>query len=281
MDAETLDLSVQGPVLHARLNRPDVHNAFNSALISELTQLFLALADMEAVRAVVLGGNGKSFCAGADVGMMQRAAELTLEENRQEALALAALFHAVSNCPQPVVARVHGAALGGGAGLVACADVVVAECASVFGFTEVKLGILPAVISPFVMARIGASAARAHFVMGDRFGVAEALRIGLVHKAASDMTGLDETVDKVVAELLTSAPGAVARAKQLVRDLDVPNLLGSEALLDMTTKLIAERRASDEGKEGMAAFLERRKPKWAVEAGGGAGGSGGAAGQGS
>src|SRR5262245_16295835 len=149
MDAQTLELKAIGPVLHVVLNRPEVHNAFNTILISELAQVFLSLPDMDSVRAVVLSGNGKSFCAGADVNMMKRAAELSLDENRQKATARASLFHAISSCPQPVIGRIHGAALGGGMGLVACCDVAVADAGCRFGFTEVKLGILPAVISPF------------------------------------------------------------------------------------------------------------------------------------
>jgi len=265
MDAQTLELAVDGPILHVRLNRPDVHNAFNTTMISELAQVFLALPDMDSVRAVVLSGNGKSFCAGADINMMKHAAGLTIDENREEATALAAVFHAVAACPQPVIGRIQGAALGGGMGLVACCDVAVAESACVFGFTEVKLGILPAVISPFVIDKIGASAARAHFVMGDRFGAGEALRIGLVHRVAEGDDGLDRVVDAVASECLTAAPEAMAHAKQLVRDLDQPNLLNSEAILDLTTNLIADRRASDEGMEGMAAFLERRKPNWVMK----------------
>ncbi len=265
MDAETLELEARGPVLHVRLNRPDVHNAFDNTLISELAQVFMAIPDMTSVRAVVLSGNGKSFCAGADINMMKRAAGLTIEENRDEATGLAALFHAISACPQPVIGRIHGASLGGGMGLVACCDVAVAEAGCVFGFSEVKLGIVPAVISPFVVNKIGASAARAHFITGGRFNAAEALRIGLVHRVADGTEALDAAVNAVAGECLTAAPEAMAYAKQLVRDLDQPNLLNSEAVLDLTTNLIADRRASDEGMEGMAAFLERRKPNWVTE----------------
>lgn len=265
MDAQTLELAAAGPVLHVRLNRPDVHNAFDATLISELSTVFLAIADMEALRVVVLSGNGKSFCAGADINMMKRAAELNESENREDALQLAGLFHAINNCPLPVVARVQGAALGGGMGLLACCDYVIAEAPSVFGFTEVKLGILPAVISPFVLAKIGASAARAHFTTGARFGAAEALRIGLVHRVVPDAVALDPAVDAVVAEYLTAAPGAVAQAKQLVRDLDVPELTASTAVLDLTADRIAARRVSAEGQEGLRAFLERRKPSWHPE----------------
>lgn len=265
MDAQTLVLAAQGPVLHVRLNRPDVHNALDTTLISELSTVFLALADMEGVRVVVLSGSGKSFCAGADISMMKRAATLNESENKEDALALAGLFHAINNCPLPVVARVQGAALGGGMGLLACCDYVVAEAPAVFGFTEVKLGILPAVISPFVVAKIGASAARAHFTTGARFGAGEALRIGLIHRAVPDAAGLDPAVLEVVGEYLSAAPGAVAAAKQLVKELDVPQLTSSEAVLNLTADRIAARRVSPEGQEGLRAFLERRKPSWYQE----------------
>lgn len=264
MDAEFLELAVDRSVLHVRLNRPDAHNALNRQLVSELTSLFLALPDMAEVRVVVLSGNGPSFCAGADVPMMRRAGELTLEENRREAVEMAGLFHALNSCPQPLVARVHGAALGGGTGLVACCDAAIADKAAVFGFTEVRLGILPSVISPFVIAKIGASAARAHFVTGDRFDAAEALRIGLIHQVKDGTSALDQAVTAWTDDARLAAPGAAAAAKQLVRDLDVPGVTTSEAVLDRTVDLMTERRASEEGREGLAAFLEKRKPRWAV-----------------
>ena len=277
MEPQTLELALDGCVLHVRLNRPDVHNAFDNTLISELTALFMAISDMEGPRVVVLSGNGKSFCAGADINMMKRAAELNESENKADALTLAQLFHAINNCALPVIARVQGAALGGGMGLLACCDFAIAEAAAVFGFTEVKLGILPAVISPFVVAKIGASAARAHFTTGARFGAGEALRIGLVHRVVPDAAALDAAVDAVAQEYRTAAPGAVAAAKQLVRDLDVPNLTGSDAVLDLTAGRIAARRVSDEGQEGLRAFLERRKPAWHPEAASSGHSGGGAA----
>jgi methylglutaconyl-CoA hydratase len=236
-------------------------------MIGELSSVFLALPDMATVRVVVVSGEGASFCAGADIQMMRRAGEATLEENRQDATALAGLFHAMNSCPQPVIARVHGAALGGGMGIVCCSDVAVAEASTRFGFTEVRLGILPAVISPFAIERIGASAARAHFVLGDRFDAAEALRIGLVHHVVEGTDALDTRVASLVKEALAAAPGASALAKQLVRDLDVPNVTSSEAVLEKTVELITERRASDEGREGLSAFLERRKPDWVPRSG--------------
>ena len=277
MEPQTLELALDGCVLHVRLNRPDVHNAFDNTLISELTALFMAISDMEGPRVVVLSGNGKSFCAGADINMMKRAAELNESENKADALTLAQLFHAINNCALPVIARVQGAALGGGMGLLACCDFAIAEAAAVFGFTEVKLGILPAVISPFVVAKIGASAARAHFTTGARFGAGEALRIGLVPRVVPDAAALDAAVDAVAQEYRTAAPGAVAAAKQLVRDLDVPNLTGSDAVLDLTAGRIAARRVSDEGQEGLRAFLERRKPAWHPEAASSGHSGGGAA----
>jgi methylglutaconyl-CoA hydratase len=223
--------------------RPERRNAFDAALIAELTEAF---ADVGDARAVVLSGDGPSFSAGADVEWMRAAGELTFDENVADARRLRAMLDAIDACPAPVVARVQRHALGGGCGLVACSDVVVADPSAEFAFSEVKLGIVPAVISPFALTKIGPSAARRYFVTGERFGAETALRIGLVHEVAEDVDG---AVERVVAELLSAGPEAARVAKELAR---------RAASADETTKVIAERRTSPEGQEGLRAFLERR-----------------------
>jgi methylglutaconyl-CoA hydratase len=237
-----------GDVLRITLVRPERRNAFDAALISQLAEAFV---DIGRARAVVLAGEGPSFSAGADVDWMRSSVELSYDDNLADALALRRMLEAIDGCPAPVIARVQGHALGGGAGLVACSDVVVAAPDAVFAFSEVKLGIVPAVISPFALAKIGPSAARRYFLTGERFDAETALRIGLVHEVAAD---LDAAVDRILAELRSGGPRAVRAAKRLV--LDAP-LDGTE-----TARRIAERRTSEEGQEGLRAFVERRKPSW-------------------
>lgn len=239
-----------GGVLRVTLARPERRNAFDGALIAELAA---AVADAGPARAVVLAGEGPSFCAGADVEWMRASIGLGYEANVEDALALRRMLEAIDSCPVPVVARVQGHALGGGCGLVACADVAVAAQDAVFAFSEVKLGIIPAVVSPFVLAKIGPSAARRYFLTGERFDAATALRIGLVHEVAAD---LDAAVERVLGELLSAGPEAVRAAKRLV--LERPDGLD-------TARRIAERRTSEEGQEGLRAFLERREPAWRSE----------------
>jgi methylglutaconyl-CoA hydratase len=239
-----------GPVLRVTLARPERRNAFDAVVIRELTEAF---ADVSNTRAVVLSGEGKSFCAGADVEWQRSSVDLTHDENVEDALRLYRMCEAIDSCPAPVVARVHGHALGGGSGLVACSDIVVADAATVFGFTEVRLGIIPAVISPFVLPKIGA-AARRYFLTGERFGATEALRIGLISEVREG--DLDPRVDEIVADLLASGPEAVRAAKRLVRER--PG--GEEA-----ARIAADRRTSVEGQEGLRAFLEKRTPTWRSE----------------
>jgi methylglutaconyl-CoA hydratase len=236
-----------GPVLRVTLARPERRNALDAGLIAELADAFAGAGN---AGAVVLAGDGPSFSAGADVDWMRASIELTHEENVADALQLRRMLQAVDELPAPVVCRVHGAAIGGALGLLACADVTIAAEDAVFAFPEVRLGIVPAVISPFVLARIGPGAARRYFLTGERFGAAEARRIGLVHEVAPD---LDGAVERVVGDLLGAGPEAVRAAKRLV--LDAP--LGDE-----TAERIAERRASGEGQEGLRAFLERRRARW-------------------
>lgn len=234
-------------MLYVTLARPQTRNALDATLIDELLQTFEDIGD---ARCVVLAGEGPSFSAGADLEWMRRSIDLTPEENVADAMRFRAALEALNRCPAPVVAKVHGHALGGAAGLVACSDVAIAAPETVFGFTEVRLGIIPAVISPYVLVRIGSGAARRYFVTGERFDAAEARRIGLVHELAED---LDAAVEQAVEAILAGGPQAVRAAKRLV--LDRPD--GPE-----TARLIAERRQSDEGQEGLAAFLERREPSW-------------------
>jgi methylglutaconyl-CoA hydratase len=236
-----------GAVLRITLARPDRRNAFDAALIAELAQAFV---DVGRARAVVLAGDGQSFCAGADVEWMRASVGVSFDENVADANAMRQMFEAIDRCPAPVVARVQGHALGGGAGLVAAADIAIAEPRTVFAFSEVKLGIVPAVISPFALARIGPGAARRYFVTGERFDADTALRIGLVSEVAER---LDAAVEHVVGELLSAGPQAARWAKRLVRERpDGPE----------TARWIAERRTSAEGQEGLQAFLEKRRPDW-------------------
>jgi methylglutaconyl-CoA hydratase len=236
-----------GPVLQIAMARPERRNAFDAALIDELAAAF---ADVGDARCVVLSGDGPSFSAGADVEWMRASVELSYEENVADALRLRAMLDGIDECPGPVLARVQGHALGGGCGLVACCDIVVAEPSAQFAFSEVKLGIVPAVISPFALAKIGTGAARRWFVTGERFSAEVALRIGLVHEVAED---LDGAVEAILAELLSAGPAAARGAKELAR---APLGAGE------TAKRIAAHRTSAEGQEGLRAFLDKRPPGW-------------------
>ena len=242
-----LRIERDGGLLRVTLARPETRNAFDAALIAELSEAFV---DVGTARAVLLAGDGPSFCAGADVEWMRASVDLDRDANIADATALRRMLEAIDACPAPVVARVQGHALGGGAGLVACADIAIADADAVFAFSEVKLGIIPAVISPFALAKIGPSAARRYFVTGERFDAQTALRIGLVHEVDAD---LDGAIERILGELRTAGPRAARHAKRLV--LDRPD--GPE-----TARRIAERRTSEEGQEGLRAFLERRKPSW-------------------
>ena len=248
-----------GSVEYLTLNRPDVRNAFNEDVIAELTAWAAGVHDDRGVRVVVVAGAGKTFSAGADVHWMAKTVAYSREENLRDASAASAMFAAIDSLPVPVVARIHGAALGGGAGLAAVCDIVVAEEAAVFGFTEKKLGILPAMISPFVLPKIGVSAARELFLTGMRFTAHQAKAIGLVHAVVPE-SELDATVDRYVTEMLSAAPTAVAAAKRLI-----PQVWGQtpEDVADLTANAIAEQRVSPEGQEGLREFLEKRKPEWA------------------
>jgi len=240
------------------MNRPDVRNAFNAGLIAALHDAFVALSSDDSVRSIVLAGEGKTFSGGADIAWMRAALDLGEAENVRDAAAMAAMLIAIDRCPKPVVARVHGAALGGGCGLIAAADIVVAASDAIFGFTEVKLGILPAVISPFIIPKIGVSNARALFVTGERFDAMHAQRIGLVHHVVP-AAELDARVAAILAEFRTASPSAIAAAKAVVRDVVAATPDEATAL---TTRAIAKQRTSPEGHEGLRAFLERRPAAW-------------------
>jgi methylglutaconyl-CoA hydratase len=241
-----LKLVRDGHVLRVTLARPERHNAFDAALIAELTDAF---ADVGEARAVLLEGEGPSFCAGADIEWQRASIELSYEENVEDAMRLYRMLETVDSCPAPVVCCVHGYVLGGGSGLVACADIAVAWPDAVFGFTEVRLGIIPAVISPFVLPKIGA-AARRYFLTGERFDADVALRIGLVQEVAVDA---GSRAEDLVQDILAGGPVAVREAKRLVRERPV----GVE-----TAHIAAARRTSDEGQDGLRAFLERRPAGW-------------------
>ena len=240
------------------LDRPAARNALNAALIAEITRCFDELAADDAVRVVVLAGEGPSLCAGADVGYMRDTAGLSYEENLEDARRLAEMFRAVDDLPKPVVAKVRGAAIGGGAGLVAAADVAVAEEGARFAFSEVRLGIAPATIAPFVVRKIGPSMARALFLTGERFGAERAREIGLVHEVVSE-EGLDEAVEQVVTQLLAGGPAAQAAIKEVLRQIEATEPMEA---LGIMTQLIAELRVGEEGQEGLGAFLAKREPPW-------------------
>ena len=252
-----------GAVEYLTLNRPDVRNAFNEYVIAELSAWAAQTREAAArhdVRAVVIAGAGKTFCAGADVTWMSKTVHYTEDENLRDAMAMSRMFAAIDELPVAVIGRVQGAALGGGAGLTAVCDIVVAEDAALFGFTETKLGILPAVISPFALAKIGQAAGRELFLTGARFSAARAREIGLVH-AVVPAADLDATVSQYVREILSAGPEAVSAAKALISKVWNPTI---EDATPITARAIAARRASAEGQEGMKAFLEKRKPSWSA-----------------
>ena len=255
---KTLLVELADGVLTVTLNRPDVHNAFNDELIAEAIDLFSNL-DTAAARAVVLKGTGKNFCAGADLHWMSRMVSYTREENVRDSSLLAKMYALMNECPLPVVGRIQGAAIGGGVGLVSICDVAISMSTSQFGLSEVKLGILPAVISPYVVGKIGQTHARALFLTGERFDAERAQRIGLVHRVVESEAELDAAVYETVTQLKTSGPEAVRECKKLIA------YVASHELADAspyTIDAIATRRVSDEGQEGMRAFLEKGLASW-------------------
>eukprot|EP01108_Squamamoeba_japonica_P005417 TRINITY_DN4273_c0_g1_i1.p2 TRINITY_DN4273_c0_g1~~TRINITY_DN4273_c0_g1_i1.p2 ORF type:complete len:245 (+),score=96.84 TRINITY_DN4273_c0_g1_i1:150-884(+) len=241
------------------MQRPDLHNAFNADVISELTDAFRTLPSD--VRAVVLSGQGRSFSAGADLAWMRSMAEYSAEENKADSQKLFDMFYAIKTCPAPTIARVNGASLGGGAGLVACCDIALGVERAIFGFTEVKVGLIPAVISPFVLERVGITHGTRLFLTGERIDAKRAAHIGLLSEVVADDDALDARVDFVLGELLASSPAATRAAKQLVHELSTPTWRTHS---DYVCSQIAQIRVSSEGQEGLQAFLGKRKPSWAV-----------------
>jgi len=255
MEFKTLRTETIDGVLHVTLNRPDVHNAFNDELIAEAIELFTHLPSD--ARAIVLRSNGPNFCAGADLNWMSRMVAYTREENVRDSSALAKMYAVIDECPLPVVGRIQGAAIGGGVGLVAVCDIAIAAKDSKFGLSEVKLGILPAVISPYVIGKIGSSHARALFLTGERFDSERALRIGLVHRVVDD---LDGAVEETLKQLKTSGPEAVRECKKLIAHVSTHEVVDA---IGYTIDAIATRRTSAEGQAGMQAFLKKEKAPWA------------------
>ena len=259
---DALTITREGPLARLQLDRPELHNAFDAALISALTSALGQLADDAQVRVVVLEGSGRSFSAGADLNWMRGMASADEATNREDALALARLMRALDELPKPTIARVHGAALGGGVGLVACCDIAIGVPEAKFGLTEARLGLLPAVISPYVIAAIGSRQARRWFATGEVFDAQAAQRMGLLHEVVP-AAELDDAVQRQVALLLKAGPVATAQAKTLVRSVQAH--VDRDALDAATADLIAALRVSPEGQEGLAAFLDKRPPAWAMD----------------
>lgn len=255
---ETIRIERAGPVGTVVLNRPKIHNAFNDVMLSELTDVFGDLAADDGVRVVVVTGEGKSFCAGADLGWMKRMVEYGYEQNVEDSRRLAECMHRLDTLPKATIARVNGAVVGGGMGLLTACDIAVASEGATFGLSEVKLGLAPAVISPFVIRKLGPAKARELFLTGERLDAAEALAAGLVNRTAPPEE-LAAAVEEVIGSLLTSGPEAIRACKELVAR--VPGM-DTKQVMDYTADLIARLRASGEGQEGMGAFLEKRSPSW-------------------
>ena len=256
---QTLELETHRDVIVIWMNRPEVRNAFNETMISELTDAFRSHDDDNAVKAVVLAGRGPSFCAGADLNWMKKMAGYSVEENHQDALALANMLHALYSMKKPTIARVHGHAFAGGMGLVSACDMAVAAFEAEFCLSEVKIGLVPATIGPYVVAAMGARAAHRYMLTGERFAAAEAYRIGLVHEIAP-IEKIDEKIDELLIHLVVGGSAAHAQTKSLIDLITCSQL--DQTLMEETARRIAQARASDEGKEGIFSFLEKRKPNW-------------------
>jgi methylglutaconyl-CoA hydratase len=255
----TIEIDDSGRVATVTLRRPEVHNAFNAEMIRELTDAFAAVSTAEETRVVVLAAEGKSFCAGADLHWMRAMVDYSFEENVGDAMGLARMLRTIYDCPKPVIGRIQGAAFGGGVGLAAVCDLAVAVESAVFCFSEVKLGLVPAVISPFVFRKIHPGPARRYFLTAEPFPAAEAHRLGLLAEVAPEVAALDAVVERWGEQLSANGPEALAACKQLIDDVTGPDW---DAVLAITARRIAERRASAEGQEGMKAFLEKRPPAW-------------------
>jgi methylglutaconyl-CoA hydratase len=259
MSSSVVQVEREGFVARVWLNRPEVRNAFNADLIPDLAAAFTALGNDEGVRAIVLGGRGKVFCAGADLGWMREMADYSWEQNRADAARLADMLFAIYSCPRPVVGRIHGDCYAGGVGLAAACDIVVAAEPATFCLSEARLGLLPATISPYVIRAMGEQAARRYFVTAERFSAAQAKAMGFVHELCA-VEATDEIVDGIVATLVDNSPMATRACKKLVQD--VAGLPVSRELRADTAGRIADIRASAEGREGVQSFLQKRKPAW-------------------
>lgn len=259
MHYTTIELEHSERIATVYLNRPDVRNAFNEVMIAELTDVFSRIGSLSEVRVVVLAARGKAFCAGADLNWMKKMANFTHDENLEDASHLAAMLKAIYNCPKPVIARVQGDCYAGGMGLVAACDMAVAASQAQFCLSEVKLGLIPATISPYVIKSMGQNAARRYFLTAERFSAERALQIGFIQSCVSS-DELDQTVNLLSDHILAASPNAVKEAKRLVRD--VSGVLLDDQLISDTVSRIAEIRASDEGREGIKSFLEKRSPAW-------------------
>jgi len=259
MNTSALTIERDGPVVRVFLNRPEVRNAFNDAVITELTGAFRAFANEPSLRAVILGGHGKAFCAGGDLAWMRSMADYSWEQNRADASALAEMLWTIYRCPLPVIGRIHGDCYAGGVGLAACCDVLVAAEGMNFCLSEAKIGLLPATIGPYVIKALGEQAARRYFITAERFDAATAKALGFVHEVVP-AESIDAKVGEIVQAIVANGPAAVKACKQLVQDLAGQPI--TEALRADTARRIADIRASDEGKEGVQAFLNKRPPAW-------------------
>ncbi len=259
---ETINSEVKDYVCTITLNRVQVHNAFNPVMISELTSEFSNQSNSPLTRVIILTGEGKSFSAGADLGYMQSSKDFTIEENQKDARNLEKLFHTIYHTSKPIVGRINGAAFGGGIGLVALCDISIAVSKAVFAFSEVNLGIMPAVISPYVIPKIGMSQATRYFLTGERFTAVTALKIGLIHEITPTITDLDNQVREIIVQLLSSGPMAMAQIKKILEKNRTETF---EVLRPYLIDRIAQIRTSPEGKEGLNAFLEKRDPNWKIK----------------
>ncbi len=261
MSYKTIQLNIEPPLARLVLNRPEVHNAFNAVMIQEMARAVEAITQTPGLRVLILTGEGKSFCAGADLNWMREIIHYSFEQNLKESRELAELIYRLDRLPFPTVARINGATIGGGNGFHAACDISIVSEEAVFILIEVNIGLIPAVISPYVIRRLGESRARQYFLTGERISARKAEEIGLIHKAVPAKE-LDEAVTSTVNLLLSSGPEALARSKELIQKVPAMSL---EEAKEFTARMIAELRISPEGQEGMAAFLEKRKPRWAED----------------
>jgi methylglutaconyl-CoA hydratase len=261
MDYETLTYATGGGIGSITFSRPEIHNAFNAVMIDELSDLFDKAGVDDQVRVIVLTGEGKSFCAGADLNWMRAVKDYSFEENFAESLRLAELFNKIYTFPKPVIGRINGAAIGGGTGFVAVCDIAIASSKAIFSFSEVKIGVVPACISPYVIKRVGEGRAREFFLTGERISADQALQAGLVNRVVPPEE-LDTAVDAMAKQLLSSGPEALKCCKELLDNVSSQSL---EEAKTHTAEVIAKLRKSDEGQEGMDAFLNKRKPEWVRE----------------